>query len=123
MALRIVRLDLRSPLPPFRSSRVCISARLGAEVFIKCSKDGPSYAEIIGLARSKVDLVELSIQRLGRRRRGVFLSIPEADEFSRRLRSVFLEHEGKVLVRPIKKSDVRVLDVHSVTTDDVVIGS
>lgn len=47
-------------------------------------------------------------------------SSPKSDEI-RRLRSVFLEYERKKsVVRPIRKSKVRLLDVeHSVNADEV----
>lgn len=109
------------------SARPRVRALRTAAVLIRYSEDGLSYAEIASLTKNKVDELEIVDIRIRKAQMGnIFVEIPrkssspKSDEI-RRLRSVFLEYERKISVmRPIRKSKVRLLDVeHSVTADEV----
>lgn len=99
------------------SSRPRIRAPRTAAVLIKYSEDASPYADIVGLARSKINLTELAITDTRIRKaqtNGILVEIPgedsgpKADELSKRLEIALHEHEDRISVmRPIRKSEIR----------------
>ena len=117
--------DLRSLLVERRG----ICKINSAAVLIRCDEGGPSYAEVIGEARSSVSLEELGITDTRVRRAqtgGLLVEIPgedagsKADTLVSRLDSLFKNRTGIKVIRPIRRLEFRLLDLdESVTIREI----
>jgi len=99
-----------------------------AAVAIKANSDGPSYAEIIKIAREKVNLKELGIENPRMRKAangGIILEIAglegamKADTLALRLRDVI--GSNAAVTRPVVKADLRISGFdESVIKDEII---
>ena len=118
-----------SAIPPGRAVRRGIRKINSAAVLIRCDEGGPSYAEVMGEARSSVSLEELGITDTRVRRAqtgGLLVEIPgedagsKADTLVSRLDSLFKNRTGIKVIRPIRRLEFRLLDLdESVTIREI----
>ena len=119
----------RSVAPAKRTARAGTQKRNSAVLVIRCSEGGPSYAEVMGEARSKIRLEELGIVDTRFRRAqtgGLLIEIQgenagtKADSLAERLSSLFKEREEVRVIRPIRRMEFRLADLEeSVTADEI----
>ncbi|XP_018312285.1 uncharacterized protein [Mycetomoellerius zeteki] len=99
-----------------------------AAVLLRCAgiedKSGPSYADVMRLARGKISLEEMNIANTRIRRAqagGLIIEIPDGEEAGAkaealvdRLKAVLDESEYKdkvSVVRPVRRAEIRLIDV------------
>jgi len=115
--------------PAKRTVRVRARKRNSAVVMIRCDKGGPSYAEVMCEARTRVPLEELGIADTRVRRAqtgGLLVKIPgedagkKANSLVERFNFLLKERVGVKVMHPIRRMEFRLIDLdESITAEKI----